>query len=57
MLTQGRKLTQENNERKNKVWQEQIKTKWVLLIGYAIELAPQRIGFLSVGTLPNLNYF
>ena len=47
MLIQSRKLTQENNERK-KVWQEQIKTKWVLWIGSAIELASQRIEFLSV---------
>ena len=55
MLIQSRKLTQENNERK-KVLQEQIKTKWVLWIGSAIELASQRIEFLSVGALSNLNY-
>ena len=56
MLIQSRKLTQENNERKIKVWQEQIKTKWVLWIGSAIELASQRIGFVSVEALSNLNY-
>ena len=55
MLIQSRKLTQENNEKK-KVLQEQIKTKWVLWIGSAIELASQRTGFLFVGALSNLNH-